>query len=822
MMLAIFNHPSYENSFIAHGHCYLWKTRLVWLHIISDATIALAYYSIPLILIYFISKRKDVPFNGVFLLFGAFILACGTGHLMDIWTLWHPDYWIAGGLKAFTAMISIYTAFTLIYLIPQALTLPSPAQLEAINKDLACEIVERKKTEQALLRISKAVESVSDAIGIFDVTGQSIYQNPAFIDLFGYTVDELNAAGGPIAVYKNPEQAQTVLTTINNGRSWRGEVTMQSFNGHTMQIDLRADAIKDLTGNIIASVGIHTDITERKQAEAQLQTAQKFMSSVIQAMPIAVFVKDATDLRFVLWNRAAEELVGFSNDEILGKSDYDLFPPEEANFFTQRDKEVLTSKKGLEIPEQIVRTKSGETRILHVKKTPILDSQGNPKYLLVVREDITEQKQVEAALTASEAKFRSLVENANDAIYAMTLDSVFSYLSPNFTQMFGYDISEFLGQSFVAIIHPEDVPDCLAFLHKIAQTGKKLAGLEVRVKRKDGTYGWITSNTSPVIDTNGQVVSFQGIIRDITERKQAEAQLQQQAIELAQTLKQLQTTQSQLIQSEKMSSLGQLVAGVAHEINNPVNFIYGNLTYANSYTCELLNLVALYQVNYPNPVLEIQKKIKALDLDFLIEDLPKVFSSMTIGAERIRQIVASLRTFSRLDEAELKATDIHQGIDSTLMILEHRLKQKGNHLPIKVIKEYGNLPLVECYAGELNQVFMNILANAIDALEESLDEGKFTHNHPQIRICTQQLTAKHILIRIIDNGSGISEEVRQRIFDPFFTTKTVGKGTGLGLAISYQIITERHGGSLQCISSPKQGSEFIIEIPVAQQIVRLV
>ncbi|MDZ8105782.1 MAG: ATP-binding protein [Nostoc sp. DedQUE12a] len=561
MMLAFFNYPFYSNDFIPHGHCYLWKTGLVWLHIISDATIALAYYSIPVLLIYFISKRKDVPFNGVFLLFGAFILACGTGHLMEIWTLWHPDYWVAGALKALTAIISIYTAFALIYLIPQALTLPSPAELEAINKTLASEIVERKNTEQALLRISKAVESASDAIGIADVTGRSIYQNPAFIDLFGYTVDELNAAGSPVILYKNPAQAQSVFTTISNGQSWNGEVTMQNSTGHTIQIDLRADAIKDLSGNIIGLVGIHTDITERKQAEAQLK---------------------------------------------------------------------------------------------------------------------------------------------------------------------------------------------------------------------------------------------------------------QQAIELEQTLKELQTTQSQLIQSEKMSSLGQLVAGVAHEINNPVNFIYGNLTHADNYIHELLNLLHIYQISYPNPVLEIQTQIQAMDLDFLIEDLPKLLSSMEVGAERIRQIVASLRTFSRLDEAELKATDIHEGIESTLMILEHRLKTKANYPQIEVIRDYGNLPLVECYAGQLNQVFMNILSNALDALEDSLIQGKITHNKPQIRICTQQLDAKQIVIRIIDNGSGIPEQVRQRLFDPFFTTKPVGKGTGLGLSISYQIITERHGGSLQCISSPNQGAEFIIQIPIAQ------
>jgi PAS domain S-box-containing protein len=339
----------------------------------------------------------------------------------------------------------------------------------------------------------------------------------------------------------------------------------------------------------------------------------------------------------------------------------------------------------------------------------------------------------------------------------------------------------------------------------------------------DGTLHIFDSQKVPLRNNTGEVFALLGVSRDISDRQQAEnelrqseAQLRQQTIELEQTLQELQRTQAQLIQSEKMSSLGQLVAGVAHEINNPVNFIYANLIHAQEYNQELLFLLNLYQTHYPNPVPEIQYQAKIIDLEFLLQDLPKLYSSMKVGAERIRKIVTSLRTFSRLDEADLKPADIHESINSTLMILEHRLKAKPNFPEITVIKEYGRLPLVECYAGQLNQVFLNILGNAIDALEESVVKSKTTNNNPEIRICTEMPDAQQIVIRIADNGLGVSEQVRPRLFDPFYTTKAVGKGTGMGLFICYQIITERHGGSLSCISFPKKGAEFVIKIPLRQ------
>ncbi|MCF4968586.1 sensor histidine kinase [Nostoc sp. CMAA1605] len=276
----------------------------------------------------------------------------------------------------------------------------------------------------------------------------------------------------------------------------------------------------------------------------------------------------------------------------------------------------------------------------------------------------------------------------------------------------------------------------------------------------------------------------------------------------------LKHTQTQIIQQEKMSSLGKIVAGVAHEINNPVSFIYGNVAHAREYGVNLIDLVQIYQQEYPHPTPVITEAIADIDLDFIKEDLIKLLSSIRLGAERIRKIVHSLRNFSRLDEAELKTVDIHQGIESSLLILQNRLQ---SHLQIQVFKEYQDLPLVECYPSQINQVFMNILLNAIDALEEMGNEyWQMTSTTPQIRIYTKLLEKNHIAISFYDNGIGMNEKVQAKVFDPFFTNKVVGKGMGLGLSVSYQIVTEQHRGKLYFNSVFRQGTEFVMEIPIQQ------
>jgi PAS domain S-box-containing protein len=434
---------------------------------------------------------------------------------------------------------------------------------------------------------------------------------------------------------------------------------------------------------------------------------------------------------------------------------------------------------------------------------------------------------------------------------------------------YGFQQESYIGREHYEVF--PQTPDTWKIVHQLCLTGCTERSSTDNFVGEDGSVEWVKWKGCPWYDSNGEiggtifyseiiteskyvqeaVVEKQPVlaaIRDISQPTCAETELyrhtrqalvnaQTQAQQLERTLEELKRTQTQLVQSEKMSSLGQLVAGVAHEINNPVNFIFGNIVHANGYVQDLLNLLKLYQQTYPQPTPEILEEIDAIDLDFLMMDLPKLLSSMKMGADRIREIVRSLRNFSRHDEAQMKAVDIREGIDSTLMILQHRLKATTTRPEIQVIRDFQPLPQIACYAGQLNQVFMNLLANAIDALEEQWIRGNYsTCNsqlaliatggcskssllqeaqifHPKIRISTELTEKDCVIICIADNGSGMTPEVQQRLFDPFFTTKPVGVGTGLGLSISYQIV-EKHGGKLYCRSKLGQGTEFIVEIPI--------
>jgi two-component system, NtrC family, sensor kinase len=359
-----------------------------------------------------------------------------------------------------------------------------------------------------------------------------------------------------------------------------------------------------------------------------------------------------------------------------------------------------------------------------------------------------------------------------------------------------------------------------------AMQGENVEATEIFVRLPQSVEGyWFSLTARSFCDQAGTVQGGIAVFHNITSLKQTEIALRQsetgsreQAQQLQQALHDLQKVQAQLIQTEKMSSLGQLVAGIAHEINNPVNFIHGNLVCVQAYIQDLIEFTELLQAHSPQAVPVVQAKAEDIDLEGLLEDLPKAIASMRVGTDRIRQIVLSLRNFSRLDEASLKRVDIHEGIESTLMILQHRLKPNAEKAGIAIRRVYGDLPPVECYPGQLNQAFMNILSNAIDALElDHAQQSSGQQSSGQITICTSVVDAQRMRIAIADNGCGIPEPIQHRIFDPFFTTKAVGKGTGMGLSISYQIITESHCGQLEVFSVPGQGTEFVIQIPLQQE-----
>ncbi|MEL6555749.1 MAG: ATP-binding protein [Cyanobacteria bacterium J06621_11] len=349
-----------------------------------------------------------------------------------------------------------------------------------------------------------------------------------------------------------------------------------------------------------------------------------------------------------------------------------------------------------------------------------------------------------------------------------------------------------------------------------ALQGDAMDAVEIRIIRHHHQKGtWLSVNARPILASE-TITGAVAVLRDITARKQFEDDLnqshkaaQEQAQILEQTLTQLKHTQAKLIHGEKMASLGTTVAGIAHEINNPINFIHGNLKHTSSAFQDLLSLIQLFQKTYPEKNEAIEETLDDIDFEFLAKDVPTMITSMHTGTVRIREIVKSLRVFSRLDEEGLKPANIHEGIESALMIVRSQLTSNQAGIAVEVEQDYGQLPLINCYANQLNQAFVHILKNAIEALSE-------TPASPKIIIRTRTFDT-HIVISIIDNGSGIAPAVKPKIFDPFFTTKPVGHGTGLGLSIAYQIISETHKGSLECLSKEGHGSEFSISLPSTLQ-----
>jgi two-component system, NtrC family, sensor kinase len=573
-------------------------------------------------------------------------------------------------------------------------------------------------------------------------------------------------------------------------------------------------------------------------------------------------------------NPICEQILGFTEQEFLSQAWIEFIHPEDQALMLEQLQALNAGTEAVQF-ETRFRCQDGSYRQLLWNATPCHDEQ----LIYAVADSRTENKLAEVASWQSEERFQFLVEGIKDyAIILLDLDGQIISWNAGAQRIKQYQSSEIIGQSVACFYTQEDRE-----LGK-PQLGLKVAATQGRFEdegwrvRKDGSNFWANVVITALQDAQGQLQGFVRVTRDITERKLAEEALQKahndlekrvetRTAELTQTnellkqeiterektemalrqskarlknqaqaleaetqhvkalLEELQRTQAQLFQTEKMSSLGQLVAGVAHEINNPVGFIYGNLDYANCYIKDLMRLVKLYTTYYPDPVDPIQTELAAMDFNFLMTDMPKLLTSMKVGANRLRQIVLSLQNFLRAEQTEMKQIDLHEGIDNTLLLLQHRLKATNDHPEIIVHKDFGTLPLVEGFAGQLNQVFMNLITNAIDVLEMPSpvpDQPRCITISTGVKDLVREYASSnvektpHAVIRIIDNGPGMTEDIARRLFDPFFTTKPVGKGTGLGLSVSYQIIVEKHGGLLTCLSQPGTGAEFCLMIPFQQ------
>lgn len=595
----------------------------------------------------------------------------------------------------------------------------------------------------------------------------------------------------------------------------------------------------------------------------QVQEQERLLRSIYDGSASLIFVADVVNgtFRMVGCNAAAEHTIGINSVAIADKSPEEIFGIAQGTTIRARYTACVEAGHPMTYEECIAF--QGQTMWWLTTYNPLKDGTGKIHRIVSSSINITEHRQVEEVLkdqlrlTAFRAEVDAFLTQGKDLqqMLHQCTDAIVGHLNAAFariwllnpeenvlelqassglyTHLDGAHARVPVGQFKIGLIAEEGKPHLTNAVLEDPRVGDKdwarregmvaFAGYPLMVEGQIlGVVALfarhpLAPSTLDSLAFVAQEIAL-GIKRKQTELalRHSEIQLREKAEQITQTLHKLQQTQTQLVQSEKMSSLGQLVAGIAHEINNPVNFIYGNLNHAHEYIQDLLRLLRLYQHCYPDTLPEIQTEAEAIDLDFLIDDLPKLLSSMKIGADRIQNIVRSLRNFSRMDEAAMKAVNIHDGINSTLMILQNRLKARSDRPEIKTILAYGDLPLVECYAGQLNQVFMNILANAIDALEEAYQAETITT--PTITIHTAVNLENQLVIRIVDNGPGIPESIRQHLFEPFFTTKPVGQGTGMGLSISYQIVVEKHGGSLECVTSPEQGTEFVIQIPCQQSL----
>lgn len=726
------------------------------------------------------------------------------------------------------------------------------------------DITQQTQVEEALIESEQRFRTIFEraAIGmaLVNLSGRTIATNPALQEMLGYADTELR--GMAVSELAHAEDVAVEVEfkdqlVSGDRESYQIEKRYLCKNGRVRWGRSSASLIRTSQGEAQFLLEMVEDITERKQAQLALtQNEAKWRSLIQNSSDLLTILKCDATIRYQ--SPSIQKILGYCPEALVGKSLFDFIHPEDVSkaisglpFLTDRPEASATI-------EFRFRHANGSWCFLEAAGTNLLNDPAVGGIVINSR-DITARKQSDYRLERINDCFLQFGPDAVENIHRLTTlaGELLGGVSACYHHLEGERLRPLSQWQLPSLSLPTQQPDAqicndvirqgvaeavvlcelqpLSQAHTASVSSATLPTyLSQAIRQGDRYIGCLSVLYSSSVvpkEADCKLIGIIGAAIGVEEERAAVAASERQkSQELETALHELQQAQIQLIQTEKMSSLGQMLAGIAHEINNPVNFVHANLDPIHHYLLDLLELVRLYQTHYPEANLAIQERVDAIELEFLMDDLPKLLDSLQKGCDRIVEIVRSLRNFSRVDEAQMKRSNLHEGLDTTLLILNNRLKSKAGRPAIQVIKKYGQLPLILCYPGQLNQVFMNILVNAIDALEEVIETagpGKKVSqlSVPTLEIRTEVMTRNSstkpsthppqwVRICIKDNGPGIAEDIRARLFDPFFTTKPLGKGTGLGLSISYQIVVNKHGGQLQCWSEVGQGTEFIIEIPI--------
>lgn len=713
------------------------------------------------------------------------------------------------------------------------------------------DISDRKQTELKLQQLTEQLQKAQEVAHLghwsWDIRSGEITWSEEVFRIFRRPLQQGEPTFEELMEQVHPEDRDMVLERVNaagQGISQNFDYRIINSDGTIGYVNARIELeVED--EQVVEMFGTVMDITHRRVAELELE---RFFTISLDLLCIA-----DTGGHFRRLSQTWSDVLGYSLADLEGKVFLEFVHPDDIPATLAA---ISDLKEGQSVTKFInrYRTKSGSYRHLEWFSVP----QGELIYAAArdITERIEAQEQLEALLNRAQLlnalshKVRQSLEL--DQIIETAIEEIFNELNLDICTFGRYGEED--GHPYVEIVQEKRKPSCKSWLevydathypkyHQALLTTNQVFTFNLQNPGEDcdqriyefcesmgvNLYLMLPIRTSEQLACleMGRIDSSQEWRRDEIELLESlglqiaiaiqQAHLyqtaQQRSAELQVAYRDLQEAQVQLVQAEKMSSLGQLVAGIAHEINNPVSFIYGNLEPLEEYVAGLLEIIQTYQETYPEPPIELRELMEDLDLSFMAEDLPKMVNSMRNGADRIRDIVKSLRTFSRLDEADLKATDLHENLDSTLMILQNQLNGRAGKPKIEVIKNYGDLPLVKCYIGLLNQVFMNLLVNAIKAIEDRQNTEVNSSYQGVITITTIPKEAGEVVISVQDNGVGMSERVKAKIFEPFFTTKPIGSGTGMGLPTSHQIVTKYHQGELYCDSKLGCGTTFFIKLP---------